>query len=206
MTFSCERCGSCCENRYLCIYFFEKDKLYEYKNKYNLDFELIPFRYYFDLTNKIIIVLIYRVNLKPCPFFTSKCVIQSEKFISCKKYPINTCIDLGFFSLIGFNRYYFDLDKNCTFIKNNEKFASTLKNNKIEKIFNIEFKANLKDQEIWSKYNKKLKKLKKLKNFEITIDFKARKKYPIKHLDYLKDWKYLDFNSYWINHGNFSQE
>lgn len=201
MTFSCERCGSCCINRYLCIYFFEKDILLQNKKKNKLEFELLPFRYYLDLTNKIIITIIYRVDLKPCPFFKSKCIIQSEKFISCKKYPLNTCIDLGFFSLIGFNRYYFDLDKNCTFIKNDKNFASSLKNNKIEKVFDKEFKANIKDQDIWSKYNKKLKKLKKLKNFEIIVDFKARKKDPEKHIQYQKAWKNLNFDEYWNIYG-----
>ena len=201
MKFSCTKCGSCCRNRYLCIYYFETDLLNELKTKYELKFNLISFRSYFDLTNKIIIDVIYRLDVKPCPFFADSCRIQSEKFLSCQKYPINTYIDLGFLSLLGFNKLYFDIDKECTFIKTNSKFLEYLNSQKLEDIFTTEYIANLKDHKTWVEIFKKIKEIKKIQNYKILIDYKVRKKKPIEYNIFLKSWKHMNFNEYmnWIS-------
>ena len=200
MQFSCKKCGSCCNNRFLCIYFFEKNLLNELKARFELNFKLEPFRFFFDLTNKIIINVIFRVNVKPCPFFANSCMIQSEKFISCQKYPINTYIDLGFFSLLGFKKLYFDIDNECTFIKSSENFWIFLKSQKLENVFPTEYEANLKDYKTWSDIHKKIKYYKKFKDLDIIIDYKFKKKKPNLYKRYLETWKHLNFNEYieWI--------
>ncbi|NHI92784.1 MAG: hypothetical protein EAX96_09815 [Candidatus Lokiarchaeota archaeon] len=196
LKFSCKKCGNCCKNRYLCFYFFEKGIVDKYKGKIDSDFELESFRFYFDLTNKKIIDIIYRINTKPCPFFDSSCMIQSQKFISCQKYPINTFIDLGFLSLLGFNKLYFDIDKECSFIKKTNNFIKNLKNQKLEKLFPTEYDANLKDYEIWKNIDKKIKYYKINFNFNILIDFKLKKRKISDYRTYLKNWDHLNFDEY----------
>ena len=200
MMFSCTKCGSCCRNRFLCIYYFEEDLINNLKSKFKLNFKLNTFRFYLDLTNKIVIDIIFRLDIKPCPFFADSCIIQSDKFLSCHKYPINTYIDLGFLSLLGFNKLYFDIDKECTFIKNNTNFLEFLSTQKLEDIFRTEYAANLKDHKIWTDIFKKIKFIKKDKNYNILIDYKVKKRIPAEYVIFLKTWKHLKFDDYinWI--------
>ncbi|MHA1301010.1 MAG: YkgJ family cysteine cluster protein [Candidatus Helarchaeota archaeon] len=175
--FTCLRCGNCCKKRYLCVYYSELDKFESIKNKTTQEFQLIPFRFYVDKTNKIIIDIIYRSNLKPCPFLKENlCGIENNKFISCKKFPIATWIDLGFLSKLGTKRLHFELDNHCSFLKNNEIFYNSIKKLKLEDVFKREINANYEDHEIWTKIHSKIRKLKKKKKFEIIIDYKYRKR------------------------------
>ena len=168
----------------------------DYKNKFKLKFNLLPYRFYFDLTNNVIIDTIYRVDVKPCPFFDSNCIIQNNKFISCEKYPLNTCIDLGFLSLLGFNRYYFDLDEECSFIKNNKNFVHSLRNHKLKRVFPREFQANLRDQDIWKEIDKEIRFYKKKMNLNIIIDYKLKKQNSKKFQIYLNSWDHVDPEEY----------
>ncbi|MFX1420651.1 MAG: hypothetical protein ACFE9N_17270, partial [Promethearchaeota archaeon] len=80
--FKCLKCGNCCKQRYICIYYSELNKFEKIKSKTNIRANLIPFRFYIDKTNKIIIDLIYRIDSKPCPFLKNNlCEIETEKFI-----------------------------------------------------------------------------------------------------------------------------
>ncbi|NVM04226.1 MAG: hypothetical protein HWN67_17985 [Candidatus Helarchaeota archaeon] len=167
------------------------------KNKTNREINLVPFRYYIDKTNKIIINVIYRIDSKPCPLLKNNlCGIQTEKFISCKKFPIATWIDLGFFSKFGFNRLYFDLDNHCTFLNKNKAYLNSIKKFKLEDIFKEEVYANLKDHKLWTLINSKIKKIVKEERLDIIIDYKLRKKDPNYVNKILSKWSHKPVNVY----------
>ncbi len=197
INFKCLRCGNCCKQRYVCIYYSELNKLEKLKNKTNKDINLIPFRYYVDKINEIIIDVIYRIDSKPCPFLKNNlCGIQNEKFISCKKFPIATWIDLGFFSKLGFNRLYFELDNHCSFLIKNKNYLNSIKKLKLEDIFKEEVYANLEDHKIWTLINSKIKKIVKEKKLDIIIDYKLRKKDSNYVNKILKKWSHKPVHVY----------
>ncbi|MFX1451789.1 MAG: hypothetical protein ACFFCM_13150, partial [Promethearchaeota archaeon] len=156
-----------------------------------------PFRFYIDKTNKIIIDLIYRIDSKPCPFLRNNlCEIETEKFISCKKFPIATWIDMGFFSKLGFNRLYYELDSRCTFLKKNRAFSNSINKFKLKEIFKEEIVANLEDHRLWTLINSKIRKIVKEKKIDIIIDYKLRKKDPEYLRTVLNEWIHKPANLY----------
>ncbi|MHA1381136.1 MAG: YkgJ family cysteine cluster protein [Candidatus Helarchaeota archaeon] len=196
--FICQKCGNCCKQRFFCIYFTELKKFNLIKNKANKDFNLIPFRFFVDNSNKTIITIIYRSDSKPCPFLNKNnlCRIENDKFIACRKFPVATWLDIGILSKLGFNRLYFELDYHCTFLKENEEFIKAIKNVKLGDIFKKEIQANYEDHKIWIDINSKIRKFKKSKNFEIVIDYKFRKRKSNFLKSILNTWTHLPANEY----------
>ena len=195
--FECLKCGNCCKNRFVCIYYSELDKFNNVKSKANKPFQLIPFRYYIDLTNRLIINVIYRADTKPCPFLNNNlCNIEEEKFLSCRKFPIATWLDLGFLSILGINRLHFELDENCSFLKE-RKVAD---NFNLKKNFSQEIEATYQDYKIWTSISSTLTKIKKEKEFNVIIDYKIRRKYKKRLSIILDKWENIPVNVYIKNY------
>ncbi|MHC1591333.1 MAG: YkgJ family cysteine cluster protein [Candidatus Helarchaeales archaeon] len=195
--FRCLRCAQCCKNKHPCIYSSERELALKLASQKSLQLELVPFRFDFDLTNEVIIVLIYRFSKKPCIFLkNNECTIQEEKFIACRKYPIASWLDMGFLSLLGFNKIYYDLDTTCSFFQADNQDAVEWKNWSLEKIFPDEVKATLEDRRLWLNMEKALKDVAKKRKYEIITDVRLKKRIPESHEIFLKNWVCLSHEEY----------
>ncbi len=195
--FKCFQCGQCCVIKYPCIYSFELDKAKRLATELDVELGITPFRFKFDLTNKNIIILIYRFNKRPCIFMqNNKCMIQKDKFIACRKYPIATWLDLGFLSLLGFHQTYFDFDRTCTFLKSQEYEIDALIKEPLEEIFPSELRASKEDRDTWISMEKNLRRIAKNQKFKLISDIKMKKKNKFLYEKNLKEWNQLSFEQY----------
>ncbi|MHA1650963.1 MAG: hypothetical protein ACTSYB_12280, partial [Candidatus Helarchaeota archaeon] len=70
------------------------------------------------------------IKQRPCPFLSTEnfCLINENKFIACRKYPIQSWIDLGkVFAKLGLTHEYYEIDLNCTSIKTQPALNEAIK-------------------------------------------------------------------------------
>jgi len=194
--YKCLQCGICCKTKYLCLYPHELDKAFELAYKHNISLNLEPIRYKIDFKNKIIIDLIYRVTVRPCPFFkNNKCIIHENRFIACRKYPFSNWLktpDL-FVKLLKFPKYFHEIDENCTFIK---KFYGNNSKNISIKIFDAEYNALLNDIKTYESIEKRLKFLSMTNKIELKKEIKFKNENPELYKFILENWEHIPFENY----------
>ena len=161
--FECKQCGLCCQTKTICLYPFELKKLRKIAKELRIQFQVEPLRVILDKKHQKIIILVYTISERPCPFYLNKiCLIQNNKPIACRKYPIHNWIDLGkTFKFLGLNKAFYDVDEKCTFIQTHPAFQKTLKNLPLSKILSHEYRAVLEDKKIWLSLNHQFNILKK---------------------------------------------
>ena len=189
--YRCQQCGICCQTKYLCLYATELKRAKYYAAKYNRTLKLEPLRRIIDEKNQKIIVLIYRVKERPCPFFLDhQCMIHKDKFVACRKYPISNWIDLGkVFTFLGLNSEFYEVDENCSFIKTHTLFKEAMKTNKLSDLLPNEFKATLEDKRIWLDLFHQLKLLEKENKIQPLKETKLKKANPKALEEILRTWE-----------------
>jgi len=191
LVFECQMCGICCQTKFLCLYPFELNRANFYAQKLNIKLELEPLRAVLDEISQKIIVLIYRMKERPCPFFSDNtCLIHNHKFIACKKYPISQWIDLGsVFSFLGLNSEFYDVDDKCSFIKTHPKFKLALKTVPLSLLLPNEYQAVLRDKKVWIDLQNQLNILKKTHKIKIINENKLKKDDPDKYQEIMNFWE-----------------
>ncbi len=194
--FRCQQCGVCCQTKYLCLYASELKRAKYYANLYNKQLELEPLRYILDAKHQKIFVLIYRVDKRPCPFFSEhRCLIHDYKFVACRKYPIRNWIDLGkVFKFLGLKNEFYEVDENCTYIKTHPSFKEAIKTNPLSKLIPDEFRATLEDKKIWLDLNTKFKVLKKEKKLQLIHEHRLKKSNFKRLKEILSNWEKIPAN------------
>lgn len=191
MIFKCQMCGVCCQTKFLCLYPFELKKAEYWAHKLNINLQTEPLRFILDEKTQKIVVLIYRVTERPCPFYSSKkCSIHTEKFIACHKYPISQWIDLGkVFSFLGLKNEFYDIDDKCTYIKTHPEFKILLKTLSLSAIFPNEYQAVLEDKKIWIALQNQFNDLRKRGKIRKISEKKLQRDSPEKYQLILDSWQ-----------------
>jgi len=199
--FECQQCGLCCQTKYLCLYPLELNLAKKYAQKLNKELKVEPLRKILDIQHQKIIVLIYRVIDRPCPFFSmNQCQIHQNKFIACRKYPISSWIDLGnAFKILGFNNEFYDVDNKCSFIQTHTAFKKLLTEFPLSSILFNEYQAVLEDKRIWMELDRKFTLLKKQGKITSINENKLKKNNLRQYEEIIKSWEQLsaiDFLNY----------
>ncbi|NVM56281.1 MAG: YkgJ family cysteine cluster protein [Candidatus Helarchaeota archaeon] len=191
--FECQRCGLCCQTKFLCLYPLELNKAKLYAKNFEIKLQFEPLRKILEEKHQKIIIFIYRLIQRPCPFFSdSRCLIQEKKFIACRKYPISNWIDLGkVFRFLGFNNEFYDVDDNCTFIKNHDVFKIALRNLPLSSILTKEYEAILEDKKIWLDLNHQFTLLKKEHKIKVINEQKLKKSNLEMYQEILNSWEQI---------------
>ncbi|MHA1321906.1 MAG: YkgJ family cysteine cluster protein [Candidatus Helarchaeota archaeon] len=199
--FQCQKCGNCCNRKFLCLYPFELKKAQKYAQKLKVNIPTEPLQKLFDIKNHKIIILIYRVTIRPCPFtINNQCAIHDNKFIACRKYPISEWVDLGnFFLKLGLSNEFYNVDESCTFIKTNSEFKESLKNCSLEKILPKEYQATQRDKRIWINLITRINKLRKTQKIGIVSEAKFKKSDLEMYDKALHSWKSVSVLEYLKN-------
>jgi len=198
LIFKCQMCGTCCQTKFLCLYPSEMIRADFYAHELKIKLDLEPLRAILDEMSQKIIVLIYRIKERPCPFLSNnKCLIQAHKFIACEKYPISQWIDLGkTFSLLGLNNEFYDIDDKCNFIKTNPEFKFALKSSPLSSILPNEYRAVLKDKEVWINLQNQFKILKKEHKIKVLNEYKLKKDNPDKYQEIINFWEQVPADNF----------
>jgi Fe-S-cluster containining protein len=189
--FKCQMCGVCCETKFLCLYPFELKKADYWAHKLNIKLQTEPLRMILDEKSQKIVVLIYRVTDRPCPFYSNrKCSIHVEKFVACHKYPISQWIDLGkVFSFLGLKNEFYDVDDKCTYIKTHPEFKTLLRTRPLAAIFPNEYRAVLEDKKIWIALQNRFNALKRTGKIRKINEKKLLRDSPEKYRRILDLWE-----------------
>ncbi len=203
--FKCQQCGLCCQTKYLCLYPSELERAKLLAQKLDVEFQVEPLRRILEEKSKKIIVLIYRVTERPCPFFAdNKCSIHDTKFVACHKYPISQWIDLGkIFGALGFNNEFYDVDEKCTFIKTHSNFKTALNTQPLSAILPDEYQAVHEDKKIWIELNNQFKILKKEQIIKAINESRLKKENPKEYQIILNSWEQISATDFLNNFLNF---
>lgn len=196
--FECQMCGVCCQTKFLCLYPFELRRAEYCAHKLNIKLQTEPLRTILDEKSQKIIALIYRVTERPCPFYSNrKCLIQTQKFIACHKYPISQWIDLGkVFSFLGLKNEFYDIDDNCTYIKTHPKFKSFLRTLPLSSILPNEYQAVLEDKKIWITLQTQFTALRRTEKISTINEKKLQRDSPAKYQKILDSWEQVSADDF----------
>ncbi|MFX1275157.1 MAG: YkgJ family cysteine cluster protein [Promethearchaeota archaeon] len=173
LKYGCLKCGTCCHEipgspgaKRIPLYPEEVDRLIEIAKERGIEFAVREDLVFPDEMNKKILILTYRIILKPlghCPFFNSNegCSIHDKKPFACKAYP------LSLKSLDAF-KFEITIDPLCNFVIFN---YDALKDIKIDDLKSIFFDEYPKAEKFFRKNKKlqfKIKKLEAEKKIKIT--------------------------------------
>lgn len=189
--FKCQMCGVCCQTKFLCLYPLELKRAEFWAHKLKKRLQTEPLRSILDEKSQKIIVLIYRVTERPCPFYSNKkCSIHSEKFIACYKYPISQWIDLGkVFGFLGLKNDFYDVEDKCTYIKTHPDFKTLLKTLPLSVIFPNEFRAVLEDKQNWIALQNRFDSLRKTGLIRKINEKKLQRESPKHYKEILGSWE-----------------
>lgn len=196
--FECHQCGLCCRTKYLCLYPAELKRAIIYAKKLQFKLPVEPLRTIIEAKSQKIIVLIYRVTTRPCPFFLdNKCLIQDEKFIACKKYPISNWVDLGnIFRKFGFKSEFYDVDENCSFIRTHSLFLSLIKSQSLKSLFPREFFATQADKTMWFDLDSKFRSLHKKQKIKILNENRLKRTNPGMLDTVIHTWQHISADDF----------
>ncbi|TFF89410.1 MAG: YkgJ family cysteine cluster protein [Promethearchaeota archaeon] len=194
--FQCLQCGNCCKTKHLCLYPHELDKALNLADKMDIALPIQPLRFRIDFKNEVILDLIYKVKSLPCPFYINNtCNIHENRFIACKKYPFAnwTRTPKLFVKLFKFPKFFYEIDKKCTFIKKhiNENEDSI---NKID--FKEEFIFFKKDMDVFLRIENHLDELQKLTKIQLKKENKFKQNFPKKYKRIIDSWDHKPINGY----------
>lgn len=191
LRYECMKCGICCSipqdtnNDYIKripLYPEEVDRLIEIAKKKNLPFKVKEDLVFPDIKNKCILVLTYRIILKPqgrCVFYDkiNGCTIHEEKPYACKAYP------LAIRRIDSFNIEII-IDPLCNFVINN---YDNLRNIGFERIKDIFIDEYPKAEKFYEK-NKRLQL--KIRRLEAEDKIQISRQISLKDFNNaLKNWK-----------------
>jgi len=193
--FSCLQCGNCCKTKFLCLYPHELEKATKLAQQLNINLEFEPLLSRIDFKNKVILDLIYKLKIRPCPFYIeNKCLIHDKRFIACKKYPYAnwTKTPKLFVKLMKFPEYFYELDTKCSFIS---KFYPS-KRNIPDHIFPLEYKALKMDMTVFQKIEDKLNELNDNSIIELKKEIKFKESFPEQYKNIQNNWEHIPFTNY----------
>jgi len=169
--------------------------------KLNIKLQTEPLRIILDEKSQKIVVLIYRVTERPCPFYSNKkCSIHTEKFVACHKYPISQWIDLGkVFSFLGLKNEFYDIDDKCTYIKTHSEFKTSLKTLPLSAIFPNEYQAVLEDKRIWIALQNQFNDFRRTKKIRKINEKKLQRDSPERYQQILDSWEKVPADDF-VNH------
>jgi Fe-S-cluster containining protein len=190
LRYNCLRCGTCCSIpndikddyiKRIPLYPEEVERLIQIAKKRNLAFKVKEDLVFPDLKNKQILILTYRILLKPkgtCVFYdvNSGCSIHEEKPYACQAYP------LAIRRVDSFN-LEITIDPLCKFVSNNYEKIADIDIQKIKEIFFDEYP---KAEKFYEK-NKRLQL--KIRRLEAEKKIKISRQITLKDFNYaLKNW------------------
>ena len=164
LKYDCLKCGICCfeipealETKRIPVYPEEVDSLIERSRERNVNFKVIEDLVFPDVLNQKIIILTYKIILKPlgyCPFYDKNrgCTIHDVKPLACRAYP------LSLKQIDAFN-FQISIDPLCKWTLSNYDSLKDIDLEKLKEIFKDEYP---KAEKFYRKNKKLMLKIRKL--------------------------------------------
>ena len=188
LKYTCLKCGTCCHQvpgeyvKRIPLYPDEVDRLVEIAKERDVPFLVLEDLVFPDIKNKQILVVTYRIRLdnetEGCPFYIPDkgCSVHDKKPLACQAYP------LALKQVDAFN-FKIDIDPLCCFVIENYDELENSDQEKIMKIFHMEYPNALQHL----KKNKKI--MMKIRKMEYTNQIEISRQITLEDFNkYLKEW------------------